>query len=113
MKTTDKKTFRQGDVLLCQVEEIPLDAIVAEKKDSQGNARIVLAYGEVTGHAHAIHDLDKVDVFVNGDGTMYIDVREPAGLQHEEHGRIELPAGRYQRVIQREYSPEDVRNVAD
>jgi mannose-6-phosphate isomerase-like protein (cupin superfamily) len=105
--------FRQGDVLLRQVREIPADAVVTEKKDQFGNERIVLAYGEVTGHAHAIHDLDQVDVFVKGDGTMYLQVKDAVDLKHEEHGTVLLPAGNYERVIQREYSPEEIRNVAD
>lgn len=105
--------FRQGDVLLRRVSEIPTDAVVADKKDQFGNDRIVLAYGEVTGHAHAIHDLDSVDVFVKGDGTMYLEVKSEASLQHEEHATIALPPGNYERVIQREYSPEEIRNVAD
>ncbi len=104
---------RQGDVLLRRVESIPEAAKVAEKKDQAGNHRIVLAYGEVTGHAHAIHDLDSVDVFVTGDGVMYLQVKEEAKLQHEEHGMIALPPGNYERTIQREYSPEAIRNVAD
>lgn len=107
------KTYRQGDVLLRQVSEIPVDAVVTEKKDQFGKPRVVLAYGEVTGHAHAIHDLENVDVFVKGDGTMYLQVKDAVDLKHEEHATITLPAGSYERVIQREYSPEEIRNVAD
>ena len=100
--------FRQGDVYLRQVKAIPADAAVTEQKD-----RIVLAYGEVTGHAHAIHDLDRVDVFVKSDGAMYLHVKTETELKHEEHSTITLPAGNYERVIQREYSPEAIRNVKD
>lgn len=106
-------SFRQGDVYLRQVTGIPVDAAVAEKKDQSGRKRIVLAYGEVTGHAHAITELDKVDVFVKGDGTMYLAVKDATELRHEEHGTIVLPPGNYERVIQREYSPEAIRNVMD
>jgi hypothetical protein len=104
---------RQGDVLLRRVASIPKTAKAAEKKDHSGNPRIVLAYGEVTGHAHAIHDLSNVDVFVSDSGEMYLKVKAEVSLQHEEHGAIALPPGNYQRTIQREYSPEAVRNVAD
>jgi len=104
---------RQGDVLLRRVGSIPKTAKAAEKKDQAGNSRIVLAYGEVTGHAHAIHDLEDVDVFVTGTGTMYLKVKNEASLHHEEHGAIALPPGNYERTIQREYSPEEIRNVAD
>lgn len=113
MKKNTFQIYRQGDVLLRQIAKIPTDVTVAEKKDQGGRSRIVLAYGEVTGHAHAITDLDKVDVFVKGDGTMYLAVKDSAELKHEEHGTIVLPAGNYERVIQREYSPESIRNVMD
>ena len=105
--------FRQGDVLLRQVKSVPSAAKLAPKQDQSGNPRIVLAYGEVTGHAHAIHDLDNLDVFVKEDGTMYLTVKSPTELRHEEHGTILLPPGSYERVIQREYSPESIRNVMD
>jgi galactokinase/mevalonate kinase-like predicted kinase len=102
------KIYRQGDVLLKRVRSIPEEAKQQEFKE-----RIVLAYGEVTGHAHAIHDLDNVDVLVTGEGAMYLRIKQAATLQHEEHGAITLPAGNYERVIQREYSPEAIRNVMD
>lgn len=99
--------IRQGDVLLRKVRSIPKAAKPQAQKD-----RIVLAYGEVTGHAHAIHELEDVDVFVS-ESTMYLRVKSPVTLEHEEHGKIELPAGNYERVIQREYSPEEIRSVLD
>jgi hypothetical protein len=105
--------YRQGDVLIRRVGSIPKMATRTAKKDQSGNARIVLAYGEVTGHAHAIHDLESVDVFVTGDGVMYLHVKEPVALQHEEHAAITLPTGNYKRVIQQEYAPEAIRNVQD
>lgn len=111
MKT--KMIVRQGDVLLRRVTSIPDSAKPAEKKDQAGNPRIVLAYGEVTGHAHAIADLENVDVFVSETGTMYLKVKNGTELRHEEHGAIALPPGNYERTIQREYSPEEIRNVAD
>ena len=41
---------RQGDVLALGVEAIPEDA----KPVTRDRGRVILAYGEVTGHAHAI-----------------------------------------------------------
>jgi hypothetical protein len=43
--------IRQGDVFLSPVVAIPKSA----KKTKRDDGRVVLAYGEVTGHAHAIH----------------------------------------------------------
>lgn len=46
-----RRMLRQGDVLLVEVtEEIPAEA----KKVERDHGRVVLAYGEATGHAHAI-----------------------------------------------------------
>ncbi len=36
-----------------------------------------------------------------------------ATFVHEEHGPVTLPPGDYEVTIQREYSPEEIRNVAD
>ena len=43
------KLYRQGDVLLRQVAKLP-----AKATSVKNEGRIVLAHGEVTGHAHAI-----------------------------------------------------------
>jgi len=102
------KSYRQGDVFLRQVRSIPKSATPQKQEN-----RIVLAYGEVTGHAHAIHDLGRVDVFVGAESQMYLRVKEATTLNHEEHAAIALPPGNYERVLQKEYSPEAIRNVAD
>lgn len=44
--------FRQGDVCLIRVEDADFGNEIP--RDTRG--RIVLAHGEVTGHAHAIHN---------------------------------------------------------
>lgn len=97
--------YRQGDVLVSSVRSIPKSAV---KQD-----RCVLALGEVTGHAHQIHE--EAFLYVDADGTKYVEVYgSEATLQHEEHGPIVLPGpGRYRVTQQREYSPEEIRNVAD
>ena len=99
---------RQGDVFLRKVQSVPVKA-----KRQHPAGRIVLALGEVTGHAHAIHELDNVDVFVTAEGVMYLKVKAPVSLTHEEHGVIVVPPGTYERVTQREYTPGAFRNVSD
>ena len=42
--------YRQGDVLIVPVESIPEELDPVDREDG----RVVLAHGEVTGHAHAI-----------------------------------------------------------
>ena len=91
-------SFRQGDVLLVEVDEIP-DASRAEPR----SGRIVLAEGEATGHAHAIHEPDARTF--EYEGERFLLTRSKAQLVHEEHGPIEVPAGAWRVVIQREYEP--------
>lgn len=108
---TKKRTpeiFRQGDVMVIRVDAIPAGA----KPVTRDNGRIVLAYGEVTGHAHAIAE-DEVTMLEVDGGIRYLDVQMDAFLRHEEHGTIPLAPGLYRVVRQREYSPEEIRNVAD
>ena len=104
--------FRQGDVLLVQVDEIPSDATPCKVEGD-----VILAYGEVTGHAHRL-EAGTVKPLAKGGvweptAERFIQVLEGAVLRHEEHGSIPIPKGRYRVVQQREYSPEEIRNVAD
>ena len=101
-----KLQYRQGDVLLIAMDELPSDAVLQE---NQG--RIVLAYGEVTGHAHAI-STEYADAFVSGEQMLLL-VDEGANLVHEEHGPIRIKKGIYRVVRQREYDPSFERMVAD
>jgi hypothetical protein len=104
------KMFRQGDVLLMAVAAIPAGA-----KDVTPEGRIVLAYGEVTGHAHAIADAPpavKPKLWDAG-AERFLQVVETTALQHEEHAPVEIPPGNYQIVHQVEYAPEEIRRVAD
>jgi hypothetical protein len=108
MRTKNPVQFRQGDVMLTRVNSIPKGG----KRVARDNGRIVLAYGEVTGHAHAIADEEVTLLEVDG-GIRYLDVQMEAFLRHEEHGAIALAPGKYKVTRQREYTPEAIRNVAD
>jgi hypothetical protein len=90
--------FRQGDVLLIAVDALP-EGATAESR----SGRIVLAEGEVTGHAHAIAEPDARS-YTHG-GQRYLLTRSVAQLVHEEHGPIAVPPGTWRIVIQREYTP--------
>lgn len=109
MKTEVPWMIRQGDVALVAVAEIPSDA--TEQRRDEGD-RVVLAYGEVTGHAHALHE-PGVTMLQAANSDVFLRVIEPSNLVHEEHGRIPVPAGKYRVVRQREYHPEEIRTVAD
>ncbi|MBZ0185113.1 MAG: hypothetical protein K8F91_02600 [Candidatus Obscuribacterales bacterium] len=99
--------YRQGDVLLIPVEDVPSGSI----QESQADSRVILAYGEVTGHAHAI-DATLAKTFQNGD-KRYLEVDKGAVLKHEEHSPLLLAPGSYRVVVQREYEPAGWRRVAD
>ena len=103
--------FRQGDVLLLPVDSIP-GGLVKTKK-------VVLALGEVTGHSHTIFDNNVIGYAATEDALVeYVEVKasktkKKATVKHEEHGDIPLPPGKYRSIIQSEYTPERIRNVAD
>ena len=97
--------YRQGDVLLMSVPELPEGAVSVRRR-----GRIVLAEGEVTGHAHVIAERDARE-FRMGD-ERYILVRSAARLVHEEHAPIDVELGTYRVVIQREYEPAPVEAAA-
>jgi hypothetical protein len=98
--------YRQGDVGIIKIDSLPKKAV---KQECEGS--IVLALGEVTGHKHQI-DATEADLYVEG-SRRFLEVCYAAELVHEEHGKITLPPGSYEVVIQREYSPEAIRNVND
>jgi hypothetical protein len=88
--------YRQGDVLLVEVPALPATAVRVSVRD-----RIVLALGEVTGHAHVISPL-VADLYTL-QGEKYVAARLGAKLTHEEHSTIEIKPGRYRVVQQRRY----------
>lgn len=91
---------RQGDVMIVAVDAIPAGAEVKiDEKD-----RVILAYGEVTGHAHAIARTDSIQKLVK-DGIEYLEASDTVEVKHEEHGTIEVPAGKYRILHQVEHSP--------
>jgi len=105
--TKEDQMFRQGDVLLVPVRTIPTAATVQKAK-----GRIVLAYGEVTGHAHTV-DGRRAELSLTEGGVTFLTVKELTEVRHQEHAVVALPPGIYKVVRQREYTPEAIRNVAD
>lgn len=101
------KQYRQGDVFI-QSGKIrrglkPVDSV---------NGRQVLAYGEATGHSHTVSELDG-KLFIDAAGKMFLRTDGGCELVHQEHAPIMIPPGDYAVTIQREYTPEAVRNVQD
>lgn len=135
-----KGQTRQGDVLVMaaelpfamrEIKEAGKDP-AAFKEVKRDGGRVVLAYGEVTGHSHAISAPDvmlfaDVDAILRSDRVndrtggaivsdrvLRVKSEAPAPLCHEEHRTLELPAGDKVVRIQREYRRGPVpRSAAD
>lgn len=116
MKIQINEMVRQGDVKILRIESMP-EGAMKNATDEKGVA--VLAYGEVTGHKHQIsrgevkffsREEDKNNMFA----PKFLEVvSETAILTHEEHFPLTLEKGIYEISIQREYFPEEIRNVMD
>lgn len=99
---------RQGDVLLVPISKLPATASFTTLKGD-----LVLAEGEVTGHAHRVmKPKNRVRQYLDGT-VMYLEVLEPVTVTHEEHGPITLEPGFYERRIQVETWMDEVRQVTD
>ena len=108
----------------------------AGTQDLREDGRIILAHGEVTGHAHEVVGIEaglipSAQYFEEPDGRRVLLVTVPCALTHQEHGLIQLdPAhpqqarqgdvlltpigpGAWQVTRQREYDAGLVRRVAD
>lgn len=83
------KHYRQGDVLIIE-NSIPNSAIKQEKE-----SRIVLEYGEVTNHAHAIREPEAGEMFLEGT-RKFLEICFATSVQHEEHKAIPLTPGTYE-----------------
>lgn len=101
------KTYRQGDVLLVAATKPAKLTAIKPKGD-----RVILAYGEVTGHHHSI-DSAHCQEWVDDAGVTWIEAQQAVELLHQEHDPIRLKKGWYRKVQQMEYTPGAIRNVAD
>ena len=101
--------YQQGDVLVKEVA-IPNGA----KRVSAKNGKYVFAEGEMTGHCHSVVADKRIEMFEK-DGRMYVGVKEPANLEHQEHSTIEIPVGEYEisRVLEYDHFAEEARAVTD
>lgn len=105
---TTKPLFRQGDVCLERIAHLPPG--LSKQKPIEG--RIILARGEVTGHHHSL-DIDAADWWKSDTGEQFVTVTERTPVEHQEHKPISLAKGVYKIIQQQEYTPQNVRSVAD
>jgi len=98
------QTIRQGDLLL--VAAFPdLDFPAASRLHT-------LAVGEESGHSHVIEAQ-----LATANGRRYVHLNKPSTLRIEgmpwRHEPITIPPGTWEVRIQREYTPEGIRQVVD
>jgi hypothetical protein len=97
--------WRHGDVFIQASAEIPSEATRLP--------HLILAKGELTGHAHRIEESDAAQLFRHGEKLFLRVTGDRATVTHQEHAAITLKPGVYRVWIQREYSPERIRKVVD
>lgn len=93
------KIYRQGDLIIKQVESVPESA--TRVRTARTKTPYVLAIGEATGHAHRLSGVGEVFV---GENKRFFKVADQAVLEHEEHGATTLPAGTYEVDREQEHS---------
>lgn len=103
MKTLQKH-WRQGDLLIVQIEVLP--------KSLKKRKNLVILYGSQTGHSHF---LKSGSVYDGKNDTIYLELPRKSQLLHDsDHDPINLPKGFYQVKRQREYLNKDaIRLVVD
>jgi hypothetical protein len=102
-----RPVFRQGDVLLDQVDDLPAGADEAAVV-APDDGRVILAYGEATGHCHAVPATagELLEVATAEHVDRYLRIRSRTRLTHQEHRAIDLEPGVYRVRIQSEYVPQ-------
>lgn len=101
----NQTVIRHGDVLLKRIPKLPKNL-----KEKNTN---ILAYGEATGHNHQLVDViskeefkAKLNVYLDElTQKTYVEMDKPMELKHQEHKTLEIPAGTYEVVIEREHDP--------
>ena len=110
-----RRQYRHGDLLLVKVNAIPNGVTEKPRTPFEVQRNItgrVLAEGEATGHAHIV-DLPTTSPLYEKNGKLYFHSTKVTPLTHDEHAKIELPAGTYEVIRQREHTPQGIRNVED
>lgn len=114
----------QGDVCFYKVDAIPA-GVIEDKQTTLG----ILAYGELSGHAHQFDDLESVSVMKDPKSNLiYIDVKKRVSVSHgrardfvgkeadhDYHNVIWLDPGLYATGIVEEtdWLTKTIRRVAD
>lgn len=90
--------YRQGDILIVKGEADKY--ALSESREEQNN---IVTEGSITGHHHVIKNGKVYRKRRDWYGCIgYILAKEGCQLLHDEHATIDLPAGEYKIIKQRE-----------
>lgn len=118
----------QGDIFILQVDALPKGAVRLNKKLNEVSPEayghhatkgLVLAQGESRQHFHAFRNVDEVELWHvpandNRKEKLYVVLKTPQLLVHEEHDPIQREAGVHRFGFQYEETFEgEYRRVAD
>ena len=102
--------FRQGDVLVCCLKELPPDCSLVKNPDAQ------IAPGTTQGSRHVLSSLEHVVIYLRNKANALqgpiLDVEEETTLTHPQHGNVIMGTGVYEIRYQRQMADE-LRRVAD
>jgi len=112
MNTTEttRPFWRQGDIYFVKLDQEPF------LKDARPLKAGIIARGEQTGHMHRVSGPSLADgalLSMLGDSMFLRSPESGATIVHDEHGPLELPAGVYAVVNQREFDGLAWRTVID
>lgn len=107
-------SFRQGDILIIRITEIPKQAKPMKKREGS----LILAEGETVGHCHEITE-KTAKGFLVGD-AIYLDLKKKTELFHPDHNDPKnnkipqiLEIGKYRVIRQSEYRRKELKKVID
>lgn len=107
-ESSHKTVYQQGDTLLIPEVELPkgYNSLVKDKN--------IIAYGEVTGHAHKLEG-GEFTIFENEKKERYLKVVEPVNYRHDEHKAFKVDPGVYRIGVVRQwdYDSEESKKVVD
>lgn len=90
-----EKAYRQGEILFFKVKKRPYRY---GKVVDNG----VIREGEKEGHEHKVEGEQTTLTMADDQNTGTLEIKKAAVITHPEHADLELPAGDYEIVIQKE-----------
>lgn len=113
----NNKVVCQGDVNLIPATSgrCPDCGATFQRAEAKARPNGTLAYGESTGHSHAVLEQETATVFDTPTGAWLEAHVANASVTHQEHGAVVPPPGLSHIHIDKvfDYSAQQLRNVVD